>query len=133
MTSLDESAAPLPTSARREPRVAWACALSPLGALLVYISFAVHLRLGLGHWPMPMVEDYQTPIFQLHQWVLIACLFFAYLVSAPAYLLCFAIPKLRPASARIVGLQLALWLTGWLLFYAAGKYDPTPFSAWFAD
>jgi membrane-bound acyltransferase YfiQ involved in biofilm formation len=118
---------------RRFPQVAWTCASSSSVLLIVYVTFGLHLRLGLGHWPMPMVEDYDSPIFRLHEWLLIGCLTFAYLIAAPLYLLCLAIPALRPAPLRVVLLQLAIWLLGWLLFIGLYHFDPTPFSAWFAD
>ena len=129
--SLSESAPLAPQ--RRFRFVSWSCAFSPVTLLLVFLTFGVHVRLGLGHWPTPMFEDYHSTAFSIHEWVLIICLWFALFLAGPIWLVCLLVRSLRPAWPRTVAAQLLTCAGGWLAIFAVLTFDPTTFSAWFLD
>lgn len=118
---------------RRFPCVSWSCALSPFALLFVFLTVGVHIRLGLGHWPTPMFEDYHSPAFSIHEWTLIVCFWFAVFVAGPLWFVCLLIPSLSPAWPRTVFSQLLTCAVGWLVIVAVLTFDPTTFSAWFLD
>lgn len=126
-----ESAASAPR--RQWPFVSWSCALSPVVLLFVFIGFGIHVRLGLGHWPTPMVEDYHSAAFRVHEWVLIGSLWFALVIAGPLWLVSLFSRSLRPAWPRTVAFQLLLCAAGWLAIVAVLRFDPTTFSAWLLD
>jgi hypothetical protein len=93
---------------------------------------AVHIRIGLGHWPTPMMEDYRTIPFRIHEYVLIGILLFAVFAAGPIWLVCLFFRRLR-LPWRVHVTQAAIYGLGWLLIFLASKYDPTTFTAWFLD
>lgn len=123
-----------PSSHRRRPRIAsWVCALSSCALLVVFVAFAAHLRLGLGHLPTPMFERYDTHAFRAHELLLVACFHFATFVAAPLWMICQFVPSLRPSWPWPAVPQLATFALGWLLIIAILAFDPTTFSAWVLD
>jgi hypothetical protein len=46
-------------SERKRPLPTWLCMVSPFVLGLAYVTMGLHIRLGLGHWPRPMTENYQ--------------------------------------------------------------------------
>jgi hypothetical protein len=126
-----ESAAPI--ARRRFLIVSWLCAISPVVLLFLFITFGLHVRLGLGHWPTPMFEDYHSPAFHIHEVILGIWLHFAVYAAGPLWLLCLLIPRLRPTWPRPLLTQLCTFSGGWLLGWALLTFDPTTFSAWFLD
>ena len=129
--SLSESGSLAPQ--RRFPFVSWSCALSPFALLLVFLAFGVHIRLGIGHWPIPMIENYHSTAFSIHEWVLMICVWFSLFVAGPLWLICLLLRSLRPAWPRTVVSQLVTCAAGWLAIFAVLTFDPTTFSAWFLD
>jgi hypothetical protein len=122
-----------PPAARRFPSVSWLCATSPLVLLFLFITLGIHIRLGLGHWPTPMFEDYHSSAFRVHDHILGVWLIFSVYVAGPLWLLCLLIRPLRPAWPRPLVFQLVTLIGGWLLNCAVLTFDPTTFSAWFLD
>ena len=100
--------------------------------LLVYLTLGIHIRLGLGHWPVPMIEDYRSPAFLVHEVVLLVWLYCALFGAMPLWLLCLLIRPLQP-SRRVAVTQLLTFGVGWLLIAAVLIFDPTTLSAWFLD
>ena len=112
--------------------VSWACALSSAALFLLAICLAAHVRLGLGHWPRPMWEDYRTPAFDLHWIVLIGVGFFAVYGAIPFWLLCVCLRRLR-CSKKAHFAQAAAYVVGWCLLAGFIALDPYHFVSWFAD
>lgn len=93
---------------------------------------AGHVRLGLGHWPKPMWEDYQTTLFRVHWHALVALAFFTVYAAIPLWLLLLC-PRRFRISLRAHVIQFAAYGLGWMLVFLVLKYDPTTFTAWFLD
>lgn len=114
--------------------VAWACASSLFVLFGIYLLFALHIRLDLGRWPVPMFEQYpEPPLVQLHGWVLLLWGYFSVFAAGPLWLLCQFVQTLRPRSMRTIVWQLASLLGGWVCIFLFCEYDPTPFTDWFLD
>lgn len=118
---------------RRYPQIAWSFALSPIVLLLIIVTLAVHIRLGLGHWPTPVYENYRTPASVLHMQVLQKTLDFSAYFAGPLWLICLLVPQLRPSSSRIIKAQVMTAGVGWLLVIGFLTLDPMTFSAWLLD
>jgi hypothetical protein len=110
----------------------WACASSPVLLLMIWIAMAIHLRLGLGHWPKPMVEDYKTFAFDVHEMILILVGYFAVFIALPLGLILVCFKRFRgPMSLHIR--QAATFVVGWALIVLFARLDPTTFTDWFMD
>jgi hypothetical protein len=110
---------------------AWPLVLSPLVLLLVLVSLAVHIRIGLGHWPIPFQDDYHSGAYRLHE-KLLPGFFIAAIVALPIWLvlLCFR-PLRRPWQWHL--LQAGAYLLGWGLIALYVTWDPWRFCEWLAD
>ena len=131
---MDRIAEPkLPCSKGRwKPFGTWACALCPAALLLLLLLMALHVRLGLGHWPRPMVEGYDDFAFQLHEQLVGWMCLFTLHWAGPLWLVMLCIPQLR-LSARSHMVQCAVFFGGWVLIFLAGQLDPTSFTEWLLD
>lgn len=111
--------------------LAWVCALSPMALFLALLSFAIHVRLGLGHWPTPMFENYETPLSSFHEGAMVVLGYFCILVGPPIWL---GVTVLNRAVGSVqFKKQLIIYLAGWALILIAGVCDPTTFSEWLLD
>ncbi len=122
-----------PSVGRRFPFVSWACAFSPFFLLFCFFTLGIHIRLGLGHWPTPMLEDYHTRAFDIHAaifGIVVTCAFYA---AAPVWFVCLFFRALRPSWPRAICSQLAICASGWLIIAAVYRFDPTTFTAWVLD
>lgn len=117
---------------KQRPSWTWICSLSSFLLLLTFVSMAFHIRLGLGHWPTPMTENYHTTAFRTHEHVLIAVLLFTVYAAVPLWVVCLCFRRLR-LSRRAHVMKAAVYGLGWLLILLASKYDPTTFTEWFLD
>src|SRR4051794_26396598 len=90
----------------------WICSLSSVLLLLTFAMMALHIRLGLGHWPTPMTEDYHTLAFRIHEYALIAILLFTVFAAGPLWLVCLFFWRLR-LSWRIHATQAVVYGLGW--------------------
>ena len=113
--------------------VSWVCAISPLVLLFLFITFGIHIRLGLGHWPTPMSESYHSSAFHLHEVIFGTWFVFSVYAAGPLWFLCLLIPPLRPSWPRPRVAQFFTLIGGWLLNCTVVTFDPTTFSAWFLD
>lgn len=107
----------------------WICALSSTVLLLTFLSLAVHVRLGLGHWPQSMVEDYHSAAFRVHEWVLEVVAHFAIFLAIPTWPFLLLFKRFR-AGVRTHIVQSVVFSVGWILIILIIKFDPTPFSHW---
>lgn len=110
----------------------WIPSLASLLLLVGILSMAAHIRLGLGHWPVPMIENYNSKAYQYHEWVVGMVGIFALYIAGPLWAIFVAIPWFR-LSAKKHLFQLAVLLSGFLLIFLAGKFDPTTFTEWLLD
>ncbi len=117
------------------PEVAWPswlCALGPLAMTAGLVTLMLHVRLGVGHWPEPMREDYRTFASNAHS--LVELWLFAHsLMLAPVswlVLLCFRATR---GTWRFHLRQLAWFALGWGLTLAIWHGDPFRFVTWLKD
>lgn len=114
------------------PAIGWLCVLSPFFLLLTFITLALHVRLGLGHWPKPNFENYETPLFEIHELILLVIGIFAIYIAFPMFTLLLIPPSFR-GPFRYHARQILIFIMGWLLIIAAANLDPTTFTDWFLD
>jgi hypothetical protein len=110
----------------------WLCVVTPWLLLSVGLSLAVHVKIGLGHWPEPMTEEYSTTAFQGHFRILQACFVMALYSLAPTWKLLLCARRFR-VSFRFHALQAAVYGGGWLVILLICQLDPWRFMQWLAD
>lgn len=115
-----------------EVRPSWACALAPWGFLVLLATTILHLRLGLGRFPEPMIEDYQTPAFRAHAALTHGLGVVAFLGAPALWLLLMAFPRFR-APAGVFARQFAVFVVGWAIFFAFAIGDPARLVTWYLD
>ncbi len=101
------------------PLFAEVCAASTLVLLLLFVLFALHARVGIGHWPR-FPESYNTPLFRLHGFATAGAFFFA--LAAPVlWGIAHCFRSLRPPSGAR-GRHIATYFGGgfasWFIFAA---------------
>ncbi len=106
--------------------------MSSVLLLALIVSLALHVRLGLGHWPVAMVENYDSLLFDLHEWCILIVGMFAVYAAIPLWLLLIAIPSFRSRSRDHL-LQFALIVLGWVLIGLFFFIDYRGFASWFLD
>lgn len=111
----------------------WLCVLTPVILLLVFITLALHVRIGLGHWPQPMIEDYRTEAYYRHQELFRLTAYATFYGALPCWmLLIIAFPRLR-GSARLHLGQAGVYAAGWALIGIYCVIDPGRFIEWLLD
>jgi hypothetical protein len=110
----------------------WLCAASSHSLLGILAGFALHVRLGLGHWPKPMWENYTTPLTDAHMMVFVVVAFVTVYVAPPLWLVLVCIPRFR-GGWRIHLLQLLIYGVGWGIIGLWCLWDPFQFLQWLAD
>lgn len=100
--------------------------------LLCILSLGMHVRLGLGHWPQPMVDKYTTAAFSFHTQAVIGLALFTMYGAGPLWLLLLCFRRVR-ASARLHLLQAGIYLVGWGLVVGYMAWDPRRFVQWYLD
>src|SRR5262245_24147682 len=110
----------------------WLCVMTPWVLIVVGLSLALHVRLGLGHWPNPVVEHYTTPAFQTHLWGFRASFVFALYSLAPVWMLLLCAQRFR-VSVWFHAIQVAVYIGGWLVIFLVCWTDPWRFMSWLAD
>jgi len=111
--------------------ITWIPMFIPLICWLLYVSLAIHCRLVVGHWPQPMIENFNIKSYEIHERVLwlFSLVFFP---SLPCWLIMLCFKKLR-INAKIHFLQFIVFGIGLLLIILTLMFDPTPFTEWFFD
>ena len=110
----------------------WLCTITPWLLIVVGLSLAMHVRLGLGHWPQPVVEHYATPAFQKHLWGFRVSFVFALYSLVPAWMFLLCARRFR-VSVGFHAIQAAGYVGGWLFILLICSMDPWRFLAWLAD
>lgn len=103
-----------------------------MALFLTAVSLALHVRLGVGHWPRPMWEDYRTVGFNAHGVALQGVFLFAAFAALPLWTVCVCIPRFRLAP-RTHLTQAGIFLLGWALVAGFVVLDPFQFVSWLAD
>ena len=78
------SATTTPHSRLRE-WLTWICVSTPYLLLLGLVTLALHVRLGLGRWPVPIFENYVTVPYLLHEHYVYTWLLLTVIGSLPAW------------------------------------------------
>ena len=78
------SATTTPPSRLRE-WLTWLCVSTPYLLLLGLVTLALHVRLGLGRWPVPIFENYVTVPYLLHEHYVYTWLLLTVIGSLPAW------------------------------------------------
>src|SRR3954452_3568378 len=99
-------------------------ASAPLVLLVLLVSLATHIRLGLGHWPQPMIEDLHTAAFQWHDKVVGIGFIFSFYLAAPVWLLGQFVLLLR-GQGQNVRTHAVLFVGGWCVIMMLAALDPT--------
>jgi hypothetical protein len=110
----------------------WLCSLSSAALLLLWLALALHVRLGLGHWPTPMIENYRTTFFTVHYQILLGVGLFAVYGAAPLWFLLLCVHRFRGAWRTHIAQGVA-YILGWIMMFLVVKFDPTTFTDWFLD
>jgi hypothetical protein len=90
------------------------------------------VRIALGHWPTPMVENYETPAYRMHEQVLVWVGMFTVFAAVPLWLLTLRFRPFR-ISPEIHLIQAGVYALGWGLIVLYGAVDPGKFMEWFLD
>lgn len=122
----------LQSTNQKQPLWTWLCCVSPWILLFLFVALAVHVRLGLGHWPRPMWEEYHSLAFSIHQFLIWCFLALSLFAAPPSWLIFLCFRRFR-LSLPVHLTQVVAFGCGWLTISLLGKYDPTTFTAWFLD
>jgi len=115
-------------------RASWLLMLTPFLLLLVFLALVAHVRIGLGHWPEPMVENYQTAAFRAHHGAVIWFGCFTIWGALPLWLVLVCIQRFRRSwSWKLHVLQAAVYAVGWCAIAAYAAWDPGRFVDWYLD
>jgi hypothetical protein len=108
------------------------CVVTPVMLLLCILSVAIHVRIGLGRFPKPMVDKYSNAALDFHVRAVHCFGMFTMFAAIPLWLLllCFRTHRI---SWEIHLLQAAIYLTGWGLVVGYLYWDPYRFVEWFLD
>jgi hypothetical protein len=79
-----------------------------------------------------MIEDYDSPWFQVHHNVVGVWFLFSLYLAVPVWLFTQLFPRLR-STPRQAFQHLAFFIAGWIAIFVAGNLDPTPFTEWLLD
>jgi hypothetical protein len=119
-------------SQRKIRSLTWALVLSPLVVLFVFVTLAAHVRLGLGHWPMPMLESYATTAYSRHVQVFVWFARFAVYGAIPLWIVALCFRRFR-ISLKTHLIQAVVYVAGWVFIGIYGMVDPGSFAEWFLD
>ena len=110
----------------------WFFAFSPFLIFVVFGAMAMHVRLSLGHWPKPMIEDFSSPYMPIFG----RCIGLAMTISTEyaiaIWLLIVSIKPLR-ISWRAHISQVIFYLNSWFLTLLCCIFLPGDFISWYFD
>jgi hypothetical protein len=121
-----------PAQIKRLALPTWIAAFSPVVALAIFVTTALHVRLALGHWPMEAVDHAPTILLGLHQLLCSITLLLGGFGAIPAWLLLLCFPSLRLGIATHL-IQATVLAVGLLaLFWGPTAVSPE-YVSWFLD
>jgi len=122
----------------RRRRFTWSCSLAPAAFLVVFITMAVHIRLGIGYWPDPSLNNQSLNSFpglllRIHNWGFMAAILFGFFV-APIHLVVTLI-HYRELGFRLRGIaaHAVAYLLSTVVFFLVIVHAPAWFVTWFTD
>jgi hypothetical protein len=105
----------------------WSLALGPLLLPALLMAAALHLRVRLGHWAVPMVDHYHG-----HATMVIWLIPLAYVTAIPFWMM-ILFSSLSAISIKQRVFMLVAYLTCWFLFAVYCHLDPWRFIEWSID
>jgi len=134
----DGQCQPLPAMSKSElkpsflwVRISWVCAASSLVLFVDDLLLELHVRLILGYWPRPFIDDGHGLLWRAHNYLSLFILVFSFPIAPPLWIFCITVPSVRP-SLRVRMIQAFIYLLGWGL-EVLGIFFPTPFTEWTFD
>jgi hypothetical protein len=120
------------TPKRTTRAITWGLVSSPLLLLFVFLTLAAHVRIGLGHWPTSIIENYRTTAYSLHVKSFFWIGLFAVYAAIPLWLvsLCFRVFRI---SLRTHLIQAGVYAVGWAFVALYAFVDPYKFVEWLLD
>lgn len=107
----------------------WLCGMSSCLLLFLWVAMAISCRLGLGHWPEPMIENYSGRAYEVLDSAFFLWGYFTFFLAGPTLLLGLIIDfSARPNRFRAI-----LYGSGWMCLLSVIAFDPTSFSEWWFD
>lgn len=99
--------------------------------LFVFITFAIHVRLLLGRWPIVYKDNPDNIFITLHEWVLVAAFYstFAAIITWPIL----SIPLLRIKAHKLFIKSWLIFLSPLLILVLINLYDRSGYIEWFWD
>jgi len=119
-------------SKRKSRTLTWVLVSSPYLLLLIFLALAVHVRVGFGHWPTPVLENYHTMACSLHEQVVIWVAAFTIFFAIPLWLISLLFRLFR-ISLKTHLIQAGAYVGGWAMLILYARVDPYRFVEWFFD
>jgi len=88
--------------------------------------------MSVSDWSTPMVENYNTPAYRIHEQVLGWVGLLTVYAAIPLWLLMLCFRPLR-ISLKAHLIQAGVYVAGWVLIYLYVAVDPWRFMEWFFD
>ena len=117
---------------KRQAWATWLPVYFPVVLLLGVLALATHVRIGLGHWPTPMFENYRTPAYRVHEAAVFWIGWFTIFAAIPLWLLLICFRRFR-MTLKMHLLQAGIYAAGWLVIAVYVSIDPGQFVYWFLD
>jgi hypothetical protein len=108
-------------------RIAWGLALGPLLLPAFLLLAALHLRVQLGHWAVPMFDDYDG-----HHTVFLWLIGLAVIPGIPFWMTIF-FTSFREVPLKHRVLQVATYVFCWAFFAVYCHIDPWRYIEWYMD
>lgn len=108
-------------------RNGWGLALGPLILPVFLLLAALHLRLQLGHWAVPMFDNYDG-----HHTVLLWLIVLAVIPGIPFWATIF-FTSFREVPLKRRVLQVAVYVLCWGFFVVYCRIDPWRYIEWYMD
>jgi hypothetical protein len=108
-------------------KVAWGLALGPLLLPAFLLLAALHLRLQLGHWAVPMFDDYDG-----HDAIFLWLIVLAVIPAIPFWM-SVLFTSFREVSLKQRVLQVATYALCWGFFAVYCHIDPWRYIEWYLD
>jgi hypothetical protein len=93
---------------------------------------AIHCRIGLGHWPQPMIENYSGGTYDLLELASVLWVYFTLFVAGPVVLITLVV-GFSGKHNRGNRVRVILYGLGWACLACVMLLDPTSFTEWWFD
>ena len=69
---------------------------------IAFVCLAFHIRVGLGHWPEPMMESFTSGAYHVHELVVAVVGCFAVFAAILLWLIAVCVPSMRSSIWTVV-------------------------------